>query len=578
MKSNENKSKLEEIRFFKNKDEISFADFSVLQRFSEDADPAIRSEVTPLMERFLNGKAKDVLLKLAQDEDDLVRLSAYRSLSYFIYDEIECYLKKSIIRENNEFARCYAIAAWADVALSLGHNTSENRRFLSEQKSKEKDDNCLLGYSYAQYQFGDDDALDVVLSYLKHQNPDTRYVVLAILRPDRRKMESMEKAVKLLLEVERDVWIKEHAITFLSDLEELRKFDLFDRFDQLESISDEYLPLLCELSNDVSTVIRCKVAAFLVNYVNDESKALLLRLAQDKYASVRMNAYDSLCCFPYENVEFFLKEAIQTEKDELARYYAIMSWADVAMSLNHNLAENKEFVIALKSVEKDDHCLLGCSYARYIFGDQGVLSEILSYLKHEKYYMRSSALNLLIEVSTEGDFEEIKKAIANMLKTEYSAEVREAAVEVLENYPYDDVEAFLKESISEEKDVIIRSNTICSWADVAASLARNIDKSMDFILKQKGIEEFDNTLLSCSYAQYILGDDDAMAEMISYLRHDDIMIREMALDLLRDVVVIEEENEKTIMKALRSLLDVEETMEINDLARSLLEDITYHTM
>ena len=50
---------------------------------------------------------------------------------------------------------------------------------------------------------------------------------------------------------------------------------------------------------------------------------------------VRVEAYDSLAVFSFDEVEKQLEKFMIVEKDVLARSYAILSWADVTLSLNY---------------------------------------------------------------------------------------------------------------------------------------------------------------------------------------------------------------------------------------------------
>ena len=67
-----------------------------------------------------------------------------------------------------------------------------------------------------------------------------------------------------------------------------------------------------------------------MNFETEESKQILIRLAQDKENIVRYEAYDSLSIFNEdEEVQLFFEKSIPKERDEFARFYAITSWADI---------------------------------------------------------------------------------------------------------------------------------------------------------------------------------------------------------------------------------------------------------
>lgn len=120
---------------------LSEKHLKVLQEFSSDEDGLVRSMVAPLLVDFINETVKDILLKLAQDQDVLVRVEAYDSLAVFSFDEVEKQLEKFMIVEKDVLARSYAILSWADVTLSLNYtsfdkiNDVKKRKQLKNQRS-----------------------------------------------------------------------------------------------------------------------------------------------------------------------------------------------------------------------------------------------------------------------------------------------------------------------------------------------------------------------------------------------------------------------------------------------------------
>lgn len=188
---------------------------------------------------------------------------------------------------------------------------------------------------------------------------------------------------------------------------------------------------LCKMSRSRDALVRSDVASYLVNFTSKESKELLIKLAADKDALVRTEALDSLCVFYSEDIEDFLVNAIKSEPDELARCYAILSWADVAFALGHNTPENSAFIEQVMHAEDSQHCRTSCCYAQYIFGNKAKLDEMLTFLNNDDYNIRCSAINLLREFVNSENKEKISTAVRKLLESEPTAAVKDAAERLL---------------------------------------------------------------------------------------------------------------------------------------------------
>lgn len=205
------------------------------------------------------------------------------------------------------------------------------------------------------------------------------------------------------------------------------KNNLLNSYNDIEALSSEHFSILQEFSNDADSTVRSRVAPFLVDFINEKTKTILIKLAEDDDPLVRTEAYDSLAVFPFNDVEIFLKKAIQKENDQIARSYAILSWSDVAILLQHCSAENILFLHKQKNKEKSSDCRLSWCYSQYIFGDKSVLEELLSFLKNENYQIRCATISLLNEIVDEGNNKLIRNAITKLLIAEDTIAVKERA-------------------------------------------------------------------------------------------------------------------------------------------------------
>lgn len=205
------------------------------------------------------------------------------------------------------------------------------------------------------------------------------------------------------------------------------KISLLNSYDDIAVLSNEHFLILQEFSSDVDSAVRSQVAPLLVDFINETSKNILLRLAQDDDLLVRTEAYDSLAVFSFNDVEDFLKNAIQKEGDSLARSYAILSWADVVLLLQHDLSKNISFLQEQNDKEKSSDCQLSWCYAQYVFGDKSVLDELLSFLKNENYQIRCAAISLLNEIADENNNKLIRNTLTKLLIVEDTIAVQERA-------------------------------------------------------------------------------------------------------------------------------------------------------
>lgn len=174
--------------------------------------------------------------------------------------------------------------------------------------------------------------------------------------------------------------------------------DLLDK----DEYKDSDLEQIIMFSKDSDEYIRQLVAELLINFSDSNvARKTLLELACDKDEMVRLEAYDSLSEFNYEDVEVFLHNAMFEECDELACSYAIMAWAEIVKCMHTNyysylLEINK--LVKNDKVKNSEHCMLNCAYAKYLFGDEEGLIIIFSYLESKDYHIRCAVVNTLRDI------------------------------------------------------------------------------------------------------------------------------------------------------------------------------------
>lgn len=207
--------------------------------------------------------------------------------------------------------------------------------------------------------------------------------------------------------------------------------DYLDRLEESGNIENNDFLILKNLSSDSDIYIRSRIPIIMMDFVNEESLTVLFSLAKDSASLVRIEAYDSLSIFPYQEVIDFLRAAINKEKNALARSYAILSWAESVVSLGQTNSSVVEYALKKKSKEKNKICILSWLYALCILGEKFRYQEILIYLNDRNYHVRRHALSLLSDILDECNFTEIKSSIKLMLENEHVPTVRDKGVEIL---------------------------------------------------------------------------------------------------------------------------------------------------
>ena len=175
---------------------------------------------------------------------------------------------------------------------------------------------------------------------------------------------------------------------------------------------------------------RGEIAALLAGFVQPQSKALLLALGRDEDPVVRAEAYDSLAAFPFPDVETFLRQAAETERDALARAYAILSLADVLLPRQSDLPACRDVFRNLLASEKDAQCRLSLHRALCLFGSEDSLPPLLAFLNAESYQLRCAAVTAARDVLTVENRETITQAIRSLLQSETTHAVR-SRIEVI---------------------------------------------------------------------------------------------------------------------------------------------------
>lgn len=169
------------------------------------------------------------------------------------------------------------------------------------------------------------------------------------------------------------------------------KLTLIQKYEGLpaEEFKEEYFEDLKKFAFDKDDTVKTFTASVFSRFVNtakqQEAIEILLQLCREENELVRTEAYDAIGCYCEKSVVKSLEKAILSEKDGLARSYAIDSWIYVQQHLCTNRAEVIKYLNEILEKQSDDNCILNCLYGKYSFGEKFVLDKILNYLANADY-------------------------------------------------------------------------------------------------------------------------------------------------------------------------------------------------
>ena len=123
------------------------------------------------------------------------------------------------------------------------------------------------------------------------------------------------------------------------------KLTLIQKYEELseEEFKEECFEDLKKFAFDKDDTVKTFTASVLSRFVNTakqkEAIEILLQLCHEENELVRTEAYDAIGCYCEKSVVKSLEKAVLSEKDGLARSYAIDSWIYVQQHLCTNETE-----------------------------------------------------------------------------------------------------------------------------------------------------------------------------------------------------------------------------------------------
>ncbi|MDO3413317.1 HEAT repeat domain-containing protein [Saccharibacillus sp. CPCC 101409] len=163
-KDREMNAKLGEIFDMK---ESGQADFALLERYSYDSEGLVRVEAAAAFYTFFDERAQQILLRLANDRDWLVRTEACESLCLSRSEHVLEFLKTKLRRDRSVKVRTYAVLSYGDIVWELDKDRHECLLFIKETRLRETSPGMLLACDKVLYEMGEEEALDRLLDGLK---------------------------------------------------------------------------------------------------------------------------------------------------------------------------------------------------------------------------------------------------------------------------------------------------------------------------------------------------------------------------------------------------------------------------
>lgn len=211
------------------------------------------------------------------------------------------------------------------------------------------------------------------------------------------------------------------------------KLDLIEEIAASNDIDENGLIILECLSKDEDDEVRSKVAEVLVISNSSEAEKILVKLLKDKDELVRVNACDSLCNSNSKEVIKLLMDRAKRDKSTLVRGYAALSIADIVIRINSNRDELVRFFENCIAIEKVTWVKINFYKVLYYLGQKARIKDLLKELDDRLYRNRSATVNILAELISKENEEEIKAALQKRLSIEKTVAVRSSIESVLNN-------------------------------------------------------------------------------------------------------------------------------------------------
>lgn len=212
-------------------EEFDEDDYSILKELSYDKELTIRALVARILVDSSDEKGEEILLRLTNDKEWLVRTEACDSLG--ISESVTTYniLKKIAKKDTSGYVRGYAIISLGDIAVKI-HKENELIKFLEEMLMHEKTEFTKINIYAVLYNLGRKEYFDNLVSMLNSKKYQNRNSVVNSLN-DIANEDNKDMIINLLLEHKK----KETAMSVIYTINDVIKE--IEEMDDDDEESDE---------------------------------------------------------------------------------------------------------------------------------------------------------------------------------------------------------------------------------------------------------------------------------------------------------------------------------------------------
>ncbi|TYQ18377.1 UNVERIFIED_CONTAM: HEAT repeat protein [Acetivibrio alkalicellulosi] len=142
--------KLELIDHIEKKEYFRKNDLEILECLSRDEDSEVRLRIAQILVFSNDEYTEKILVRLLDDNDELVRVNACDSLCNSSSKEVASFLINKATKDKSSLVRTYAIMSVADIFFNItSNNKRENIKLIENMLKREKVKRIKIGYYYA---------------------------------------------------------------------------------------------------------------------------------------------------------------------------------------------------------------------------------------------------------------------------------------------------------------------------------------------------------------------------------------------------------------------------------------------
>ena len=204
-------------------EELDERDYSILDKLSYDKDVFIRDRVAEILVESSDEKGEEILLRLTNDNDWLVRADACDSLC--ISESVTTYnlLKKMAKKDTSGYVRGYAILSLGDIADKI-NKEDELLEYLEDRLKHEKVQFTKINIYAVLYNLGRKEYFDNLVSMLNSKKYLNRGSVVNILNYIANE-DNRDMIIKVLLEHKKKETAMSVVYTINDVIKEIEEMD-----------------------------------------------------------------------------------------------------------------------------------------------------------------------------------------------------------------------------------------------------------------------------------------------------------------------------------------------------------------